>query len=154
MEPIEGSETSAFKPQTPGKYPKENILHKEHGESLKSRQYFLVFLISDKYPNSWVILMSYIFQVYGEVYNVYLPLYLIFNTYIRPIITLFCIIVFVVLIYVKVMFLEVLLYLTAYKSTHKWRSQAIYMQCNIDEYSLNHFCRGKQRFIHILSVWL
>ena len=38
MELIEGSETSAFKPQTPGKYPKENILHKEHGESLKSRQ--------------------------------------------------------------------------------------------------------------------
>jgi len=37
MEPIEGSEMSAFKPQTPGKYPKENILHKEHGESLKSR---------------------------------------------------------------------------------------------------------------------
>ena len=28
MELIEGSETSAFKPQTPGKYPKENILHK------------------------------------------------------------------------------------------------------------------------------
>jgi hypothetical protein len=27
MEPIEGSETSAFKPQTPGKYPKENILY-------------------------------------------------------------------------------------------------------------------------------
>jgi len=26
MEPIEGSETSAFKPQTPEKYPKENIL--------------------------------------------------------------------------------------------------------------------------------
>ena len=26
MELIEGSETSAFKPQTPGKYPKENIL--------------------------------------------------------------------------------------------------------------------------------
>jgi hypothetical protein len=35
MEPIEGSETSAFKTQTPGKYPKENIPHKEHGESLK-----------------------------------------------------------------------------------------------------------------------
>jgi len=28
MEPIEGSETSVFKTQTPGKYPKENILHK------------------------------------------------------------------------------------------------------------------------------
>ena len=27
MEPIEGSETSAFKPQTPGNFPKENILH-------------------------------------------------------------------------------------------------------------------------------
>ena len=26
MEPIEGSETSAFKPQTPGKYPQKNIL--------------------------------------------------------------------------------------------------------------------------------
>ena len=27
MEPIEGSETSAFKPQTPGKFPKENVIH-------------------------------------------------------------------------------------------------------------------------------
>ena len=27
MEPKEGSETSAFKSQTPGKYPKEDILH-------------------------------------------------------------------------------------------------------------------------------
>jgi len=27
MEPIEGSETSAFKTHTPGKYPKENKLH-------------------------------------------------------------------------------------------------------------------------------
>jgi len=30
MEPIEGSETSAFKPQTPEKYPKENILYKKN----------------------------------------------------------------------------------------------------------------------------
>ena len=29
MEPIEGSETSASKPQTPGKYPKENILQND-----------------------------------------------------------------------------------------------------------------------------
>ena len=28
MEPIEGSETSAFRSQTPGNYPKENILHR------------------------------------------------------------------------------------------------------------------------------
>ena len=39
MGPIEGSETSAFRTQTPGNYQKENILHKEHGESLKSRKY-------------------------------------------------------------------------------------------------------------------
>jgi len=37
MEPIEGSETSAFRTQTAGNCPKENILHKEHGEILKSR---------------------------------------------------------------------------------------------------------------------
>jgi hypothetical protein len=37
MEPIECSETSAISTQTPGKYPKENILHIKHGESLKSR---------------------------------------------------------------------------------------------------------------------
>ena len=30
MEPIEGSETSAFKPQSPGKFPKENILITQH----------------------------------------------------------------------------------------------------------------------------
>jgi len=37
MELIDGSETSGFRTQTPGNYPKEDILHKEHGESLKSR---------------------------------------------------------------------------------------------------------------------
>jgi hypothetical protein len=37
MEPIESSETSASNTQTPGIYPKESILHLEHGESLKSR---------------------------------------------------------------------------------------------------------------------
>jgi hypothetical protein len=30
MEPIEGSETSAFTPQTPGKYPKENTLQEAY----------------------------------------------------------------------------------------------------------------------------
>jgi len=43
MEPIEGSETSAFRTQTPGNYPKENIPHKEHGESLKSRDILVLF---------------------------------------------------------------------------------------------------------------
>jgi hypothetical protein len=35
MEQIECSETSAFKIQTPGNHPEENIQHTEHGESLK-----------------------------------------------------------------------------------------------------------------------
>jgi len=37
MEPIEGSETSAFIKQTPGNYPKGNLLYSVHDESLKSR---------------------------------------------------------------------------------------------------------------------
>jgi hypothetical protein len=35
MEQKESSETSAYKIQTPGNYPKENIRHTEHGESWK-----------------------------------------------------------------------------------------------------------------------
>ena len=38
----ECSETSAYKLQTPGNYPKESIQHTEHGESLKSRKSILV----------------------------------------------------------------------------------------------------------------
>jgi hypothetical protein len=37
MEQTECSETSAYKIQTPGNYPKEIIQHSEHSESLKSR---------------------------------------------------------------------------------------------------------------------
>jgi len=37
MEQTECSETSAYKLQTPGNYPKESIQPTEHGESLKSR---------------------------------------------------------------------------------------------------------------------
>jgi len=36
---IECFETSAYKIQTPGNYPEENIQHTEHGESLKSRNF-------------------------------------------------------------------------------------------------------------------
>jgi hypothetical protein len=36
MEQIECSKTSAYKIQTPGNHPEENIQHTEHGESLKS----------------------------------------------------------------------------------------------------------------------
>jgi hypothetical protein len=38
MEQTECSETSAYKIQTPGNYPEEDIQHTEHGESLKSRR--------------------------------------------------------------------------------------------------------------------
>jgi hypothetical protein len=37
MEQTECSKTSAYKNQTPGNYPEENIQHTEHGKSLKSR---------------------------------------------------------------------------------------------------------------------
>jgi hypothetical protein len=37
MEQTECSETLAYKIQTPGNYPEENIQHTEHGESLKSK---------------------------------------------------------------------------------------------------------------------
>jgi hypothetical protein len=37
IEQTELSETSAYKIQTPGNYPEENIQHSEHGERLKSR---------------------------------------------------------------------------------------------------------------------
>ena len=38
MEQRECSETSAYKIQTPGNYPKESIQHTEHGESLKLKK--------------------------------------------------------------------------------------------------------------------
>ena len=44
MEQTEYSETSAYKIQTPGNYPEENIQHTEHGESLKSRKQIIHFL--------------------------------------------------------------------------------------------------------------
>jgi hypothetical protein len=48
MEQIECSETLAYKIQTPGNYPEENIQHTEHGESLKSRmpKVLLIFTLS------------------------------------------------------------------------------------------------------------
>jgi len=43
IEPIEGSETSAILNQTPGNYPKGNLLYSVNGESLKSRITCLVY---------------------------------------------------------------------------------------------------------------
>jgi hypothetical protein len=43
MEQIECSEPSAYKIQTPGDHPEENIQHTEHGESLKSKMTLTTF---------------------------------------------------------------------------------------------------------------
>jgi hypothetical protein len=52
MEKRECSETSAYKIQTPGNFPEENIQHTEHGKSLKSRIFKLhwQFFISATLP--------------------------------------------------------------------------------------------------------
>jgi len=42
MEQTECSEMSAYKIQTPGNYLEESTQHSEHGESLKSRNIFLI----------------------------------------------------------------------------------------------------------------
>jgi hypothetical protein len=44
MEPTEGSETSAFKIQTPGKYPEEYLPHLQHGGSLKTMIFLSMFI--------------------------------------------------------------------------------------------------------------
>jgi hypothetical protein len=43
MEQTECSETSAYKLQTTGNYPKGSVQHLEHGESLKSREQFVLW---------------------------------------------------------------------------------------------------------------
>jgi hypothetical protein len=45
MEATEGSETSDFKIQTPGKYPEEYLPHLQHGESLKTMRYTLIYYL-------------------------------------------------------------------------------------------------------------
>jgi len=59
MEPIVSSETSAIRIQTPGNYPKRNKLHLEHGESLKTRIYFLCFI---SLSNSSLVLILHIWS--------------------------------------------------------------------------------------------
>jgi hypothetical protein len=44
MELILGSETSTHFNQTPGLHPKENTLHQQHGESLKTKKLPYVIL--------------------------------------------------------------------------------------------------------------
>jgi hypothetical protein len=51
MEQTECSETSAYKMQTPGNYPEENIQHTEHGEGLKSR------IVVKYFPLAYVLVL-------------------------------------------------------------------------------------------------
>jgi len=51
MEQTECSETSAYKLQTPGNYPKESIEHTEHGKSLKLRV-FIFFVYNSLHVSS------------------------------------------------------------------------------------------------------
>ena len=48
MELTEGSETSAYINQTPGNYPKGNLLYSVHGESLKSRRQYIVCITQNR----------------------------------------------------------------------------------------------------------
>jgi hypothetical protein len=66
MEQTECSETSAYKIQTPGNYPEENIQHTEHGESLKSRIFHCVCqahpIITLKPRTNFKLLCIYLFS--------------------------------------------------------------------------------------------
>jgi hypothetical protein len=53
MEPIDGSETSAISNQTPGKHPKENLLHVKQGESLKLRKFQFGFQLDEFFLTSY-----------------------------------------------------------------------------------------------------
>jgi len=50
MEQTECSETSVYKIQTPGNCPEENTQYSEHGESLKSRMYYVSYEVN----NNWM----------------------------------------------------------------------------------------------------
>ena len=76
MEQIECSEMSAYKIEMPGNYPKENILHSEHGESLKSGNILFNSFRMDTVMHSGTYWLKsrYIICVPDEVYKKFLIL--------------------------------------------------------------------------------
>ena len=64
MEQTECSETSAYKLQTAGYYPKESIKHTEHGGSLKSR---IQTAIISLYSINWLVFITEMESVYCAV---------------------------------------------------------------------------------------
>jgi len=91
MEQTGCSKTSAYKIQTPGNYPEENIQHAEHGKSLKSRIYFLLFsffffgwgfpfhwiplLILHPCPSLWTSFFKFFLCVTSEIQQVIVFMY-------------------------------------------------------------------------------
>ena len=67
MELTEGSETSAYINQTPGNYPKGNLLYSVHGESLKSR----IFTVATKSNEAPFKLLRYITCYSYEIQTTY-----------------------------------------------------------------------------------
>ena len=62
MEPIESSETSAIRTQTPGNYSKESTIHIKHGESLKSG--ILLYMPSALILKDFTFTMPYVYFLY------------------------------------------------------------------------------------------
>jgi hypothetical protein len=73
MELIEGSETSANYNLTPGKHPKEQIHYSQHGESLKSRIFYICWLCIAK-GTMHTVSKTEIFSInvlfFGAIYQV------------------------------------------------------------------------------------
>jgi hypothetical protein len=63
MEPIQCSETSAYKIQTLWKYPEDNILHPQHGENLKiTMAYFVITEMQFVYSKEQILNISTIIK--------------------------------------------------------------------------------------------
>jgi hypothetical protein len=45
MEPTQSSETSAYNIQTPGKFPEDDTLQSQHGESLRTAKFLSISLL-------------------------------------------------------------------------------------------------------------
>jgi hypothetical protein len=67
MEQIECSETSAYKIQTPGNHPEENIQHTEHGESLKSK-----IFVSSIRANVWLVFRHFTARIILDAWHMLL----------------------------------------------------------------------------------
>jgi hypothetical protein len=83
MEPTEGSETSAFKIQTPGKYPKEYLPHLQHGESLKTKLLTSALKLAECRPENFQIETKYIqnntiSHIHKSLVNVFLHFFFLF----------------------------------------------------------------------------